>query len=34
MAVMLEVENKLKAGSPLDTVKGVLDGFKSAVNEE
>jgi len=34
MTVMTEVENKIKAGGPLDTVNGVLDGFKTAVNEE
>jgi len=28
---MTEVESKLKAGTPFDTVKGVLDGFKDAV---
>jgi hypothetical protein len=34
MTVMVEVESKLKAGSPLDTVNGVLNEFKAAVNEE
>jgi hypothetical protein len=34
MSVMVEVENKMKTNNPLDTVKGVLDGFKTAVNEE
>jgi hypothetical protein len=34
MSVMMEVENKIKSRSPLDTIKGVLDGFKGAVTEE
>ncbi|CAK60679.1 unnamed protein product (macronuclear) [Paramecium tetraurelia] len=34
MNIMVEVENKIKSHSPLDTIKGVLDNFKSAVTEE
>ncbi|CAD8131842.1 unnamed protein product [Paramecium pentaurelia] len=34
MNIMVEVENKIKSHSPLDTIKGVLDNFKSAVSEE
>ena len=34
MNVMVEVENKIKAHSPLDTIKGILDGFKAAVASE
>ncbi|CAD8054017.1 unnamed protein product [Paramecium sonneborni] len=34
MNIMVEVENKIKAHSPLDTIKGVLDNFKSAVAQE
>ena len=31
MNIMVEVENKIKLRSPLDTIKGILDNFKSAV---
>ncbi|CAK78595.1 unnamed protein product (macronuclear) [Paramecium tetraurelia] len=34
MNIMVEVENKIKSHSPLDTIKGVLDNFKSAVAQE
>jgi hypothetical protein len=34
MSVMVEVESKIKSGGPLDTVNGVLNEFKAAVNEE
>lgn len=34
MNIMVEVENKIKAHSPLDSIKGVLNSFKSAVAEE
>ncbi|CAD8046415.1 unnamed protein product [Paramecium sonneborni] len=34
MNIMVEVENKIKAHSPLDTIRGVLDNFKSAVAQE
>lgn len=31
---MVEVENKLKNGGPLDTINNVLAGFKDAINKE
>jgi hypothetical protein len=34
MNIMVEVENKIKNRSPLDTIKGILDNFKSAVASE
>ncbi|CAD8043947.1 unnamed protein product [Paramecium primaurelia] len=34
MNIMVEVENKIKSHSPLDTIRGVLDNFKSAVAQE
>jgi len=34
MNIMMEVENKIKSKTPLDTIKGVLDGFKGAVSDE
>jgi chromosome segregation ATPase len=34
MSVMLEVEAKLKAGGPVETIAAVLQGFKDAVNQE
>ncbi|KAM3144936.1 hypothetical protein pb186bvf_002941 [Paramecium bursaria] len=34
MNIMMEVENKLKSGGPLETVNGVLNGFKNAVGQE
>ena len=34
MNIMMEVENKLKSGGPLETVTGVLNGFKNAVGFE
>jgi len=34
MEVMVQIEAEIKAGHPLDTVKGMLDNFKSAVNSE
>jgi hypothetical protein len=34
MNIMMEVENKIKSRSPLDTIKGVLDGFRGAVADE
>ena len=34
MNIMMEVENKIKSKSPLDTIKGVLDQFKGAVSDE
>ncbi len=34
MAVMLEVEAKLKSRSPLDAILNVLSEFKDAVNNE
>ncbi|CAD8099022.1 unnamed protein product [Paramecium primaurelia] len=34
MNIMVEVENKIKTHSPLDSIKGVLNSFKSAVAEE
>jgi len=34
MDVMMQVESKLKAGSPLDAVLNVLIAFREAVNGE
>lgn len=34
MNIMMEVESKIKSKSPLDTIKGVLDGFKAEVAQE
>lgn len=34
MNVMVEVEAKIKAGSPVETINNVLGGFKEAVNQE
>lgn len=34
MAVMVEVENKLKSKSPLDAILNVLTDFRDAVNTE
>lgn len=34
MNIMMEVENKIKSHSPLDTIHGVLENFKSAVASE
>lgn len=34
MQIMTEVESKLKSGHASETVNGVLDGFKDAVNQE
>jgi hypothetical protein len=34
MAVMMEVESKLKANSPLDAILNVLTDFRDAVNTE
>lgn len=34
MAVMMEVEAKLKARSPLDAILNVLTDFRDAVNTE
>jgi len=34
MAVMLEVEAKIKAKSPLDAILNVLADFRDAVNNE
>ncbi|KAM3144934.1 hypothetical protein pb186bvf_002939 [Paramecium bursaria] len=34
MNIMMEVEAKLKSGGPLETVNGVLNGFKNAVGQE
>jgi hypothetical protein len=34
MAVMMEVEAKIKAKSPLDAILSVLGDFRDAVNNE
>jgi hypothetical protein len=34
MQVMVEVENRLKNGGPIETINNVLAGFKEAVNQE
>jgi hypothetical protein len=34
MAVMMEVESKIKAKSPLDAILNVLSEFRDAVNSE
>jgi hypothetical protein len=34
MAVMMEVESKLKSKSPLDAILAVLTDFRDAVNGE
>jgi hypothetical protein len=34
MAVMMEVEAKLKSKSPLDAILNVLNDFRDAVNTE
>lgn len=34
MDIMMQVESSLSAGHPLDTVTGMLNDFKDAVNQE